>query len=348
MTTPKRQHWVPRFYLRQFLVPDANPKLEQVWVFNRKSGEPKLTGIKNIALENHLYSPKHPDGSRDPRLEMKLSDLEGTLAKLWPQLANGFVDLGSTVIRQSIALFLSVQFLRHPDRRDSAVGFRNRLIEFVEKQPYNSDRCPDIRQLKIGSRVYSIDASAWPNYRDAGDDLSVTMWRKMIEQDATLHAKMLMNKRWSIVFIDEPLFVTSDYPIFVPQPEFARQQIGGKNAMILFPISPTRILCFDDLDEPANQYYPIANSNADVYNMLTWVNTESFMISSRTIDGTQASKLVVRITISRGSGALTFRNVTCRYWVTMVVICLIHFLPGVSLFDRTKSQSSRDARWRFQ
>lgn len=284
MTIPKRQHWVPQFYLRQFLVPNANPKLEQVWVFHRKSGEPELTGIKNIALENHLYSPKLPDGSRDPQLEKKLSALEGTLGKLWPQLANSFVDLGSTPIRQSIALFLSVQFLRHPDRRDSAVEFRNRLIEFVEKQPFNSDGYPDFRQLKVGSRVYSIDASSWPSYRDAGHDLSVAMWRKMIEQDAITHAKMLMNKRWSIVFIDEPLFVTSDYPIFVPQPEFARHQIGGKNAMILFPISPTRILCFDDLDEPANQYYSLAKSNAYMYNMLTWVNTESFMISSRSID----------------------------------------------------------------
>ena len=288
MTTPKRQHWVPQFYLRQFIVPDANPKLEQVWIFHRKSGDPKLTGIKNIALEKHLYSPKLADGSRDPRLEKKLSDLEGTLSKLWPQLANGFVDLGSKAIRQSIALFLSVQFLRHPDRRDSAIEFRKRLIEFVEQRPLNPEVYPDIQQFQIGSRVYSIDASDWPNYRDAGDELSIEMWRKMIEQDAILHAKMLMKKRWSIVFIDEPLFVTSDYPIYVPQPELERYQIGGTNAMILFPISPTRILCFDDLDEPANQYYPIANSNADMYNMFTWVNTDSFMISSRNIEGVLA------------------------------------------------------------
>ena len=181
-----------------------------------------------------------------------------------------------------------MQFLRHPDRRDSAIEFRKRLIEFVEQRPLNPEVYPDIQQFQIGSRVYSIDASDWPNYRDAGDELSIEMWRKMIEQDAILHAKMLMKKRWSIVFIDEPLFVTSDYPIYVPQPELERYQIGGTNAMILFPISPTRILCFDDLDEPANQYYPIANSNADMYNMFTWVNTDSFMISSRNIEGVLA------------------------------------------------------------
>lgn len=293
MTTPKRQHWVPQFYLRQFLVPDENPKLEQVWVFHRNYGEPKLIGIKNIALENHLYSSKLSDGSRDPQLEKKLCDLERTISKLWPQLANGFVDLGSTTIRQSIALFLSVQFLRHPERRDCSVALHNRLIEFIKQQPFNSDGCPNIQHVKIGSHVYSVDSATWPHFRDAGDNLSVELWRKMIEQDAILHAKMLMNKRWSIVFIDEPLFVTSDYPIFVPQPKFARHQIGGKNAMIIFPISPKRILCLDELKEPANQYYSVDKSKADDYNLLTWVNTESYMISSRPIDSVMAG--IVRV-----------------------------------------------------
>ena len=112
---PVRQHWVPQFYLRQFIAPDSKRKCEQVWILHRKSGEPHLTSIKNIAVEKHLYSPKLPDGSRDPKLEAKLSELEGTLAKLWPRLATGFVDLSSISIRRIIALFLSVQFLRHPE-----------------------------------------------------------------------------------------------------------------------------------------------------------------------------------------------------------------------------------------
>ena len=95
---------------------------------------------------------------------------------------------------------------------------------------------------------------------------------------------MLMKKRWSVVFIKKPLFVTSDFPVYVVQPDLKRFQIGGKNAMIQFPISPTRLLCMDDLDEPGDQYYPISDSEADTYNLLTWVNTESFMISSRPLE----------------------------------------------------------------
>ncbi len=110
----------------------------------------------------------------------------------------------------------------------------------------------------------------------------------MIERDAMSYAQMLLKKRWSIVYTQEPLFVTSDYPLYVVQPYLNRFQIGGKDAMIQIPISPTRILCLDDLKEPENQYYSVTESNADIYNLMTWVNTESFLISSRGLEDVMA------------------------------------------------------------
>jgi hypothetical protein len=281
MTTPKRQHWVPRFYLKHFTVDSNNSKQEQVWILNRRSGDPRLTSIKNIAVEKHLYTPKRPDGSRDPYLEKKLAGLEGTLAKFWPQLANGFMDLSNPSFRRIVSLFLSVQFLRHPDRRKETISFRRRLIEFIEGQPLGPDGLPNIDGFQIGDKAFSLDKTSWPNYKNADTEEDLAVWRRAIEADAVKHAEMLMKKRWSIVFIDEPLFVTSDYPIFVPEPELERYQIAAKRAVILFPLSPTRVLSFDDMDEPANQYYPIDKSNADIYNLMTWVNTESFLISPR-------------------------------------------------------------------
>ena len=60
-----------------------------------------------------------------------------------------------------------------------------------------------------------------------------------------------------------------------------RDQIAGRGAMLLFALSPTRILCLDDLDAPPNQYHPIPLADADLYNLLIWVNTEGFLISPR-------------------------------------------------------------------
>ena len=268
---------------RHFTVPNRNMRREQVWIFHRKEGDPKLTGIDNIAAEKYLYTPKTADGTRDPQLEKKLADLEGSLSRLWPKLASDFLNLGADGVRKGIALFLSVQFLRHPDRRESMRNIRRRLIDVIEKQPLDADGNPDIDHMQLGPRVYPVDNSDWQSYRDAGPDLDEKLWLDAIEHDAIKHAKMLMDKRWSIVFIDDPLFVTSDYPLYVPQPELERFQIGGSNAIILFPISPTRILCMDDLNEPANQYYHLENHQADLYNMFTWINTESFMISPRNV-----------------------------------------------------------------
>jgi len=262
-------------------VPNSNPKLEQVWILHREVGEPHLTSIKNVALEKHLYSPKLPDGSRDPRLEKKLASLEGALSKIWPNRANGFVDLGSKAIRHAIALFLSVQFLRHPDRRDTAVKIRGKLIDAIKKLPVDAGGLPVVEEIQISSRQYTVDAADWDKYLNAGNSSSIDNWRWFIEKDAQLWAKMLMQKRGSIVFVNEPLFVTCDYPFCVPQPTFERHQIGGKEALILFPISPTRLLCLDDQNEPANQYYQVPNAAADEYNTFTWVNTNAFMISSR-------------------------------------------------------------------
>ena len=282
--SPVRQHWVPQFYLRHFISPDSNPRQEQVYILHRKTGDPHLTSIKNIALEKYLYSPKLPDGTRDHRLENKLCDLEGTLGTIWPKFATDFIDLSSRSHRQIIALFLAVQFLRNPERREASLEVRQKIIESVRNQPVDADGNPAIKEIQVGSRKIPFDLAKWKEYENAEDESSVANWRNLVERDAVPTAEMLMKKRWSVVYVKEPLFVTSDFPVYVVQPDLKRFQIGGKGAMIQFPISPTRLLCLDDLDEPGNQCYHIPDSEADVFNLLTWVNTESFMISSRKIE----------------------------------------------------------------
>jgi hypothetical protein len=61
-------------------------------------------------------------------------------------------------------------------------------------------------------------------------------------------------------------------------------QILHPNAKVAFPLSPTRLLCVDNLRQPENQYYPLSASKSREYNFLTWVNTDQFMISPRHTD----------------------------------------------------------------
>lgn len=284
MSVPKRQHWVPRFYLRYFATPESKKGAEQVWIFHRKHEDgPKLASINNVAVGKHLYSPRQPDGSRDVNLETKLCGLEGALAKLWPLLVNDFVDLGAEGIRKGIALYLATQSLRHPDGQDWVGSFRQSLLNSVRDKPRDVDgRLPTTNFLVGGERI-TVDPDQWEELQTAGPEFDANHWVSLVETEAIGLAEILLAKRWSVVFIDEPLFVTSDYPFFVASPEHKRNQLGAHDAVIVFPLSPTRILCMDEKDEPGNRYYPIPNSEADHYNLLTWVNTESFMISPRNI-----------------------------------------------------------------
>lgn len=284
MSIPKRQHWVPRFYLKYFATPDSQSGMERVWIFNRKGeGEPTLTNITNIAAENHLYSPRREDGTRDPQIEKRLSEMESALATLWPRLANDFVDLGSEKVRRALSLFLSIQSLRHPERRNAMAEHRQHVVDQIRDKPRREDGRPMPQRFTSGKVSFDLDSDALYEIETATGNDDVREWLIFIEENAIRFAETLSAKRWSIVFIDEPLFVTSDFPFYVASQQHARYQIGGEAAVILFPLSPTRILCFDDQNAPANKYYKAPIEAADLYNALTWVNTESFMISPRNI-----------------------------------------------------------------
>lgn len=74
MNKPKRQHWVPCFYLRHFATPDTketdNPL---VWVFSKDSGDPFLTSIKIVAAQTYLDSPRNHAGQLDWTVEKRLA-----------------------------------------------------------------------------------------------------------------------------------------------------------------------------------------------------------------------------------------------------------------------------------
>ena len=118
MSNPKRQHWVPRFYLRKFATASSQAsKRQQVWICSNRDedNDPTVVSVDNVAAENFLYSPLKPDGSRDFSVEEKLSELEGLLSLRWDAVADDFVDLGDEgILKKVIAAFLGTLVMRHP------------------------------------------------------------------------------------------------------------------------------------------------------------------------------------------------------------------------------------------
>ena len=92
---------------------------------------------------------------------------------------------------------------------------------------------------------------------------------------------MFLGMRWAMVASEEPVFITSDHPITFLHPDLRFRGIKNPDTSVIFPISPTRVLCMDHRhEEPANEYYPAQHHGAAI-NMLVWRDALEFMFSPR-------------------------------------------------------------------
>jgi len=284
---PKVQHWVPKFYLRQFAIPETRQTdRPKVWIFSKHQGEPKLTSVRNVAARSHLYTPIGATGGRDWKMEEMLGDIESLLARLWPELTDGFADLhGQESIRKIVALFVSTLHLRHPDSIRVVVEMHENLVSLFEGCPKDAAGNPLISEVDYRGDVRPFDNSGYQAYKSAGPDEIRQMFVDGIRAHATWFAEALMEKRWSVVFSESPVFVTTDTPVAIVNRFRERFGITTPGTVVSIPLSPTRVLLMDDRnDQPQGRYYPLAAHGPAPFNLSAWHGCERFMISSRDPD----------------------------------------------------------------
>jgi hypothetical protein len=283
----KAQHWVPQFYLRYFATPDTRETSRpRVWIFSKHGGDPKLTSIRNVAAKSHLYTPKDASGSRDWQTEERLGDLESVVSRMWPELANGFVDLHeSDANRKALALFVSTLHLRHPRSARLTVEMHSQLVTFFETIPKDSAGNPLVVEFDRRGKVQPFDASGYAEYRSAGTERLRQVFVDDIRANAMWFAEALLEKRWSVVFSSEPVFITTDTPVTIVHRTQERFGIKTPGTVVSIPLSPTRVLLMDDrVDQPKGQYYPLGSHGPGPFNLEAWLSCERFMISPRSTD----------------------------------------------------------------
>ena len=288
MNKPISQHWVPRFYLRYFATAETRESTNpQVWIFSKDGGDPLLTSTKNVAASRYLYSPPNQHGDRDWTQEEKLNKLETLLSRIWPELATDYLDLGSTSLRKGLSLFMATLMLRHPKRIDDIQSLHKRMVDTFDSVEKDHNGNPKVKQVAIGSKVIDIDSSRYQEYRQQTE---VDHQRSLVEYLSTGAlelAEIMLTKRWSMLISENPGFITTDNPFTYVNRDVSRSTYGinSQGTIIMFAISPTRILHLDDMhSEPNNQYYPLKNNDFATMNYLLWRNASRFMISHRHTD----------------------------------------------------------------
>ena len=253
---------MPQAYLKHFAVPESKPP--RVWAYTKDVKDHELKRIQKVAVKNHLYVPQDEQGVRDDRFEKRLSSLESLLGDpVWNVLATKEVDLAWEPMRKMVSLTIANMYLRNPKTFDKFVEMHSHLRNSI----LASGDVPD--EMQIWGESFLMDKSSWPAFRDGDENFIKKIWLAEVG-NATALAKDLMKMRWSILCLEEPLFVTSDNPVTITHPSLKFKGFQNPETSVSFPLSPTRLLLFDHVyDEPANQYYP-CDYEGSIHNFLTW------------------------------------------------------------------------------
>lgn len=82
MSDPKKQHYVPQCYLREFVDPHTPAGYEPyVWIFSKDGKSKEKRAPKNLFHETDLYT-LNIEGDKHYAIERSLSALEGEYASV--------------------------------------------------------------------------------------------------------------------------------------------------------------------------------------------------------------------------------------------------------------------------
>lgn len=229
-TRPQIQHWVPQFYLRWFAEPESRVRgKHRVWVLDKEGQQTfkVAVAVKNFCGQRYLYTPEGEDGERDWAMESVLDKLETKAGALWPALIAGDADLADEEVRDLVAEFVASLHLRN-------VNVFNTI-----------DRAMMLRDKLWGGPSPEALARRGP---DRPDPTHSGRFFVHGLRDVPRIAALLKAKRWTVLHADEELLVTSDRPVMFSN-KGKRGGPGQPDAVMMLPLSPSRLLVMDGLVE---------------------------------------------------------------------------------------------------
>lgn len=233
MNKPKRQHWVPRFYLSYFSNEKAgSSKNPQVFVLdkNQARAEPYSTSVKKVCGQRYMYSPKNEDGERDFGFEGFLGNIESEIAGL---LLDGDLDHIEVMIerdRRKLSEFMAALVLRNKYILDSVerlMVLRNKLFGAPAETEFrrtiksaDEEIVEEVFDLHDPKRHFiQTNKYALPNLTDTIFELT-----------------------WTLIVCDSNCFITSDRPVTSVHPRVRAPGPRTKGAKTIFPITPRSCL----------------------------------------------------------------------------------------------------------
>lgn len=230
MSNPKKQHYVPQCYLREFVDPHTPPKYEPyVWVFSKDGKQKEKRAPKNLFEETDLYTLAI-QGAKDYGIERSLSALEGEYAAVVRNKVKKHQPLTSEE-HITLCAFVAAMMQRTVRSRDNIEGFHDQVIEKVEAM----------------ERLHGLNPRQSAELRESKRDAHRLGVLQLLPDLADLLFKM------SLAFLCTDgrgsRFISSDDPVTLFNPDLQWQSFYGpglaqRNVQVTMPISPDIAACF--------------------------------------------------------------------------------------------------------
>lgn len=156
---PKRQHYVPQCYLKEFATPDSiNDKEPLIWIFSKNKRVGRIDKIKNVLFAKDLYTID-AGGKKDYSIEISLGNIESEYTKVYREKILKGLPL-SKRDHFVFCVFISALMQRTLRHKDSLEKFLDEVIEKMEKldEAHNtkSKIVEDYKKLKKNSHKLNL------------------------------------------------------------------------------------------------------------------------------------------------------------------------------------------------
>lgn len=223
----KIQHYVPRFYLRNFAIKKKNDFF--INCFDKPSENKFVANIKSIGAEKYFYDlPK--DVNQD--LEKSLAKIEGIFSKVCKKLVEKeYLNTLTLSEKSTLSLFIATQWLRTKENRENLKD----TIKQLEKRLSNEKLSPKLKK--------QIEA--------AKTEKAIKNLHIRIMQSIPEIAEIILNMKWMLIINKTGMpYWTSDHPVSLHNDinlyPYGNLGLTSKGIQIYFPLTPKISLCICD------------------------------------------------------------------------------------------------------
>lgn len=263
MSAPKKQHYVPQCYLREWVDPKTPAEYEPyVWIFSKDGKGKEKRAPHNTFHETDLYTLEI-EGQRHYSIETSLSQLESRYAEIVRNKVKKHLPL-SDEEHVVLCAFVAAMMQRTLRMKENVESFLDQVIEKIEAMEKLHDLAPEksseLREAK----------------RDT-HKLGVIQLLPEVTQ-------MLVNMSLAFLCTDGTVarFITSDDPVTLFNPDLQWQRFYGPglaqpHVQVTMPISPEITVCMTWSD--LRGYIRIPRSRIEDLNRLARSHCFKFFVS---------------------------------------------------------------------